>query len=645
MTHLVSPAVCIVSFRRPELLQRCLDSVMRHLRGAPVHILDNASDDSGAVRELARHWPDVHWTFSATNLGFAAAVNELAKQCAPHDLLLLNPDAELVGGIDETLRLAVGERVAAVAPELETPESVTRVRSWDPAHKRPTMIRSMVANAGYAHLLRGTPLSDLYRRRPSTVSGYLTGACLLITRRAWDDVGCLNEEFYLYGEEVDWQQRARARGWSLHLARERTSPSVRHMAGGTTAGSAALRSRSDDLRVANEALVLEKLSSRFRSELFLAATSVLNRVQRSKGEPAGGINDPGRRRVVITSNTLGYGGAERQRVILASALSARGFAVTVVCLQRLGPLIKELAPAVRLLRRPWWLPDVDGGAGAVLITGTTNTEAGFGTLWRALGRRRRWLVAAHTPPEPDGPTYGRRLARWMSRSDGFIALGETHWAELTRFQYLHDTVHVVPNGVSAGTALSYTPRTPLRMVVLGRVTAAKNQSGLIRALSGITDGNWDLTVYGDGPERRTLESTVPPEMRSRVHWAGWATGPDEAFRDADVLCVPSTREALPLVVLEAMARGIPVIASAVCCVPEILADGECGILVPSSDQHEWEKALRGVLEDPRMLAGSADKARARWARHYTTAQMVDHYVRLIEMSASESGSLKPPASP
>ena len=63
-------------------------------------------------------------------------------------------------------------------------------------------------HAGYADLLRGTPLSDLYPAVPSRVEGYLTGCCLLVSRAAWDDLGGFDDRFFVYGEEADWQRRA-----------------------------------------------------------------------------------------------------------------------------------------------------------------------------------------------------------------------------------------------------------------------------------------------------------------------------------------------------------------------------------------------------------------------------------------------------
>ena len=95
------PTVVVVSYRRADLLERCLTSVGSWLPDSPVAVWDNASDGSPAVRALAGTRPDVAWTFSPENVGFARAVNRLAATTSG-DFLLLNPDAVLLGPLSLT---------------------------------------------------------------------------------------------------------------------------------------------------------------------------------------------------------------------------------------------------------------------------------------------------------------------------------------------------------------------------------------------------------------------------------------------------------------------------------------------------------------------------------------------------------------
>jgi GT2 family glycosyltransferase len=184
-----------VSYRRADLLAQCLTSVAQHLPDSEVHVWDNGSDGSQRVRAVAADWPQVHWTFSAENVGFARAVNALAERTTDGDLLLLNPDAVLVSDLRACRRALAAARndhlaVAAVAPEVIDPE---RGQPWDNARRNPGAWRWLVSASGYAQRLRALPCSDLYPGPPTGQVGYLSGACLLISRAAWTDVGPFDE--------------------------------------------------------------------------------------------------------------------------------------------------------------------------------------------------------------------------------------------------------------------------------------------------------------------------------------------------------------------------------------------------------------------------------------------------------------------
>ena len=107
-------AVLVVAYRSADLLETCLTSVERYLPDAEVHVWDNSGPGHDAVRGLARRMPAVHWYLGGDNIGFAAAVNALASQVPGRDLLLLNPDAELLGLAAAALREVGGAKQAHV---------------------------------------------------------------------------------------------------------------------------------------------------------------------------------------------------------------------------------------------------------------------------------------------------------------------------------------------------------------------------------------------------------------------------------------------------------------------------------------------------------------------------------------------------
>ena len=494
--------------------------------------------------------------------------------------------------------------------------------------------------------LRGTPFSQLYGRQPAElqpIGGYVAGTCLAISRRAWDCLGGFDEEFFLYGEDVDWQTRARAAGWRILLADElgadHGNPSTEGSDGPGWAHGAEVsadeRRRNRDLLRANTALMLEHQSTVHHADVYLAGTTLLDRLQRSK-RAARRAARSGRRiglpAIVITTNRLVYGGAERQKSVLATELARRGYPVTIACVQRFGPLIKEIPHNVRVVRQPWWAPHVDLPAGpAVVISGDTNTETGFATVWRASGAHRRWLVAPHT--HPDMPIYSRPLVAAMNRSDGFVMLAQRHWDMLAQHHRLTKRHFVAPNGVVVPGPFRARIRVagdPVRVVMLSRIEEFKNPHLLVDALSGLTELPWTLSIFGDGPDREKLAARTPAALRDRVHWRGWSDGPEPALADADLLCMPSRCETFPLVILEAMARGVPVASSAVCAVPEMLDFGKTGFLVEDVSVDGWRACLREILTDPAALPSVGQRGFERMTKHYTVQAMADAYIDAIE---------------
>ena len=625
----------IVTYKSHDLLEKCLAHVVKHLPELPVYVYENSGDDYPGRHELAARHPYVNWVLGPVNLGFAAAFNALVKHTSPDtDLLALNPDARLLGPLTATRHLLCQPGVAAVSPLIlgDGPGP----QRWDVATRRRNLTRALVGSAGYADALRGTWFSFLYPRQPAEdddVDGYLGGACLAINRDAWNAIGGFDEEFFLYGEETDWQTRARAAGWRIALADELGVDHCGEEGGHGPAVAPVERGRNYDLLRAHTALLLEHQYTVHHADVYLAATTLLDRVQRSRRQ----TRRRARRRsdlphIVLTTNRLMDGGPERQKVLLAKELERRGYPVTVVCLQRLGPLIREIPHSVRVVRQPWWAPLVDGPAGsAVVISGDTNTETGFATLWRATGRGRRWLVASDVPPGHDRPSYsppaGRRDApgRWFHRA-GAPTLGDADrdtpaWGQAVRgAQRRRDPGSAAPAPVpraaaASGDAVGVVERT--------------NPHLLVEALAGLPEPPWRLSIFGDDPQYAELETRAPAGLRDRVNWRGRWPVPSRRFPTADLLCVPGRSEESPLVILEAMARGVPVAASAICEVPEMLDHGRAGFVVEPVTVQRWREELGRILADPDALPEVGRRGFARMQARYTIEAMTDAYLDAI----------------
>jgi glycosyltransferase involved in cell wall biosynthesis len=172
---------------------------------------------------------------------------------------------------------------------------------------------------------------------------------------------------------------------------------------------------------------------------------------------------------------------------------------------------------------------------------------------------------------------------------------------------------------------------------LGRLHEQKGFDVLIRAVAGLP--GISLVIVGDGPERQALERlAVDLGVADRVSMPGWTDDATSRLRSFDVLALPSRYEGLPLVLLEAMLGGVPVVASAVGGVPDAVRDDESGLLVPPDDVDALQGALSRMAADPSLRRRLANAAEVEARQRFTVATMARSYESLYdELSATGRG--------
>ena len=184
-------------------------------------------------------------------------------------------------------------------------------------------------------------------------------------------------------------------------------------------------------------------------------------------------------------------------------------------------------------------------------------------------------------------------------------------------------LHVCHHGLDlGGFAPRFDGRATNRVLAVGRLSQRKGFDYLIRATHLLCARGVDITVefLGDGEERERLQ-TLATEVgvADRVRFRGWLPFAQvrQAMNEATVLVHPSDGlgDGLPNVVREAMAFGLPVIASRVAGIPDALTDG-CGVLVPPKNEDELAAAIERLLHDPDERLRLAQRARARTEEHY-----------------------------
>jgi N-acetylglucosaminyl-diphospho-decaprenol L-rhamnosyltransferase len=227
----------IVTYNSGEVIGRCLDSCTR-VAGLAVVVVDNASVDD--TRANTRFFPSIHTICNEENRGFAGAVNQGIRAVDCPWVLLLNPDAELVSGLDALVtRLENTPGAGAAAGRLIGTDGHDQTKFH--LRRLPTAATLAFEALGLNRALPWNPVNRHYR--PGTADHDVeqpAAAFLLVRRAAWEALGGFDEDFHpVWFEDVDFCKRLRDSGWSIAYEPEAIA---RHM-GGHSASSISWRAR------------------------------------------------------------------------------------------------------------------------------------------------------------------------------------------------------------------------------------------------------------------------------------------------------------------------------------------------------------------------------------------------------------------
>lgn len=180
------------------------------------------------------------------------------------------------------------------------------------------------------------------------------------------------------------------------------------------------------------------------------------------------------------------------------------------------------------------------------------------------------------------------------------------------------------------------------MLAIGRLSSEKAHIDLLNAFHHLQSDNPELNaklvIVGDGPERERLEAaTRSLGIAERVHFTGQISDVKPYYAAADLLVLPSHSEGSPYVLLEAMAAGLPIVATAVGGVPEMVEDDVSALLVPPRDPRTMSAAIARVLKDPEIAHKLTANASALIATRYSpetyVRSLVEIYSQIISSAA------------
>jgi GT2 family glycosyltransferase len=211
-------SIIVVSWNTQALLAQCLDSIPNTthptvLTGIEVLVVDNCSKD-GSVAMVRTHFPWVRLIENAENVGFARANNQAIRQSRGSYVLLLNPDTEVRQGALEALLkfMEASPKAGAAGPRLLNADGTLQISCY-PA---PTLSRELWR---LLHLDAFYPYGSYWMQKWSTEGERevesVQGACLLVRREVLQQVGVLDEDYFIYTEEIDLCYRIQRAGWHI----------------------------------------------------------------------------------------------------------------------------------------------------------------------------------------------------------------------------------------------------------------------------------------------------------------------------------------------------------------------------------------------------------------------------------------------
>lgn len=357
-------------------------------------------------------------------------------------------------------------------------------------------------------------------------------------------------------------------------------------------------------------------------------------------------------RILQIIPSLDRSGAEKQMLLLATRLPRSEFEVHVCALTRGGPLAEELRAAgipVTVIGKRW---RADPLAYARLERLVRRLRPDLVQTWlfagnaygrlAALRARVPVIVASERCVDPWKSELQHALDRLLARrttavvvnSDGVRDFYEQHGIAPTLLRVIANGVDLPPQPLGTREQLLAElglPADARLLAGVGRLWPQKRVKDLIWAtdLLQVIRSDAHLLVIGDGPQRARLEQYAQQcRVDQRVHFLGQRDDVPRLLAHCDLLWLASAYEGLPNVVLEAMAAGIPVVATDIPGTRELVLPRITGYLVPVGDRAELARCANKLLDDPQLRQQMGRAGRERVAAHYSVEQMVSRFAEL-----------------
>jgi sugar transferase (PEP-CTERM/EpsH1 system associated) len=274
------------------------------------------------------------------------------------------------------------------------------------------------------------------------------------------------------------------------------------------------------------------------------------------------------------------------------------------------------------------------------------TPFAYAAATRLFGRRPRIVFTEHGRFYPDMTSRKRRAFNRLvvSRLDRLVAVGESVRQALIEKEGLPASrIQVIYNGIDLE-PVKLTPRqrSELRKVMgasdedflvvqVARLDTIKDHPTALRVIAAASreDSSLRLAIVGDGPEKANIERQVHElSLNKHVRLLGKRDDVAHLLAAADAFLLTSVSEGIPVTIIEALAAGVPVVATAVGGVPEVIDDGISGLLAPAGDVSALAVALLRLARDAALQEKFACEGAKRASERFSEDRMIERYASI-----------------
>lgn len=225
------------------------------------------------------------------------------------------------------------------------------------------------------------------------------------------------------------------------------------------------------------------------------------------------------------------------------------------------------------------------------------------------------------------------ITRWIWR-DASARVAVSEYTRSLALKRYNEEVLVIPNGidVSGENQTSIRVNNPPVIVFAGRFMEQKSPLLIVQTLNGIKDIPWKCVMIGDGPLMLEVKKSISEySLDDRFFLPGWIT-PDEVmkqFEQSDILFMPSLSEGLPVVGVQALAKGLAIVASRVGGFVDLVDENQNGYLIETGNTEGFKTRLQELLTNPSRLL-SLRQASLKKANSFEITQIAEQYEKIFE---------------